>query len=54
MFACYGPASLRREIDTAQTMIGAITGRAPTFFRAPMGLRSPLLDPIIAWEIRGK
>jgi peptidoglycan/xylan/chitin deacetylase (PgdA/CDA1 family) len=47
-FACYGPSALRQEIDMAQTMIGTITGRTPTFFRAPMGLRSPLLDPVIA------
>jgi len=47
-FACYSLSALRHEIERTQTEIRAITGTSPTFFRAPMGLRSPLLDPVIA------
>jgi peptidoglycan/xylan/chitin deacetylase (PgdA/CDA1 family) len=39
---------LRREVDAAQAAIAGITGRAPAFFRAPAGFRSPLLDPVMA------
>jgi len=35
-------------VQSAQAIIAGITGRAPRFFRAPMGLRSPLLDPVLA------
>ena len=47
-FACYGIFRLQREVDSAQAVVSGITGRAPRFFRAPMGLRSPLLDPVLA------
>jgi len=47
-FAFYGLAGLRREVDAAQAAIAGITGRAPAFFRAPAGFRSPLLDPVMA------
>jgi peptidoglycan/xylan/chitin deacetylase (PgdA/CDA1 family) len=47
-FAAYGIRRLRREIEHAQQTLHSICGRAPTFFRAPAGLRSPLLDPVLA------
>ena len=47
-FACYGLRALRREIEAAQRTIEDIAGRPPRFFRAPVGLRSPLLDPVLA------
>lgn len=47
-FAAYGPIRLRRELESAQALLAGITGRTPRFFRAPMGLRSPLLDPVLA------
>ena len=47
-FAFYGLARLRREIESAQSLIAGAGGRAPSYFRAPMGLRSPLLDPVLA------
>jgi peptidoglycan/xylan/chitin deacetylase (PgdA/CDA1 family) len=47
-FAFYGLVRLKREVESAQTVVSGITGRAPRFFRAPMGLRSPLLDPVLA------
>ena len=47
-FAFYGISRLRREVESAQAVIAGITGRAPRFFRAPAGFRSPLLDPVLA------
>ena len=47
-FALYGFFRMRREVASAQAIVGEISGRAPLFFRAPMGLRSPLLDPVLA------
>ncbi len=47
-FACLGLGGVRREIDEAQATLIRITGRAPRFFRAPAGLRSPLLDPVLS------
>lgn len=60
-FALYGIALLRREVETAQAALTSITGRAPQFFRAPMGLRSPLLGFVllrvglryVSWTRRG-
>ncbi|WP_222440794.1 polysaccharide deacetylase family protein [Siccirubricoccus deserti] len=49
-FACLGPWALRKEIYRAQHVIADAVGIAPRFFRAPMGLRSPLLDPVLAME----
>jgi peptidoglycan/xylan/chitin deacetylase (PgdA/CDA1 family) len=47
-FAFYGLAGLTRDVESAQTTLTGVAGRAPRFFRAPMGLRSPLLDPVLA------
>src|SRR4051812_45196681 len=47
-FAAYGISRLRREIESAQYTIASICGRAPAFFRAPIGIRNPLLDPVLA------
>ncbi len=47
-FAFFGMTRLRREIEAAQAVITSISGRAPQFFRAPAGFRSPLLDPVLA------
>jgi peptidoglycan-N-acetylglucosamine deacetylase len=60
-FAFYLPRRLIREIDSAQAVLASITGSAPRFFRAPMGLRSPLLDWVlvrsalrhVSWTRRG-
>lgn len=60
-FACYVPHALRREIDKTQTVIQRLTGARPRFFRAPAGVRSPLLDPVmmhaqlryVSWTRRG-
>ena len=47
-FAFYGIFGLRRDVESAQAILGEITGSRPSLFRAPMGLRSPLLDPVLA------
>lgn len=60
-FALYPLAWLAEELRCAQDTIAGITGRAPEFFRPPMGLRSPLLDPVlsrlelrhVSWTRRG-
>lgn len=49
-FACQGPLGQWREIHRAQRAIEEACGQAPRFFRAPMGLRNPLLDPALAAE----
>jgi peptidoglycan-N-acetylglucosamine deacetylase len=60
-FACFSPSALMREIERTRTEILAVTETQPAFFRAPMGLRSPLLDPVmvqsklhyVSWTRRG-
>lgn len=60
-FALYGYGRLARDVDAAQATLTDIAKRAPRFFRAPAGIRSPFLDPIlqrrglrhIAWTRRG-
>ena len=60
-FAFYGLGRLGREIAAAQASLAALAGAPPRFFRAPMGFRSPLLDPVLhraglaaaAWTRRG-
>src|SRR5450755_2289437 len=60
-FSLLGPRALTYEIEKAQDAIGRVTGRRPLFFRAPAGLRSPLLDPLLtrlglllaSWTRRG-
>ncbi len=46
-FALLGFRALLREIDAAQETLTTVTGIRPLFFRAPAGLRNPLLDPIL-------
>ena len=60
-FSLLGPRALLREIGDAQALLADITGVAPHCFRAPAGLRSPLLDPVlhqlglhlVSWTRRG-
>jgi peptidoglycan/xylan/chitin deacetylase (PgdA/CDA1 family) len=47
-FALFGWTALKEDVGTAQEIIERITGRSPAFFRAPMGLRNPMLDPVMA------
>jgi peptidoglycan/xylan/chitin deacetylase (PgdA/CDA1 family) len=60
-FSFLGPAGFAREIGAAQAMLAEITGTRPRYFRAPAGLRNPLLDPVlqkldlrlVSWTRRG-
>ena len=60
-FSVMGLSQLRNEIGRAQSVISQITGHTPVYFRAPAGLRSPLLDPVlqslnlqlVCWTRRG-
>lgn len=60
-FALYAPTQQARDIDKAQSALTEITQRAPRFFRAPAGMRGPLLEPIlqqrglryVSWTRRG-
>ncbi|MCK9192918.1 MAG: polysaccharide deacetylase family protein [Nevskia sp.] len=60
-FAFNGYYGFRRELARAQATLQALTGRAPMYFRAPMGIRNPLLDPAVvhsglqyvSWTRRG-
>ena len=47
-FGFFAWTALRKDIGTAQEIILGITGQAPAFFRSPMGIRNPLLDPVIS------
>jgi peptidoglycan/xylan/chitin deacetylase (PgdA/CDA1 family) len=48
MFSVMGPRGMAAEIERAQDTIEAVTGRRPRFFRAPAGLRSPFLEPVLS------
>jgi len=60
-FGFFGPARLRADIMRAQQAIADATGRAPLLFRPPFGVRTPLLEPVLAalglhctvWTVRG-
>ncbi len=60
-FSFMGPSGFLRELQAAQDTLTAITGQRPLFFRAPAGLRNPLLGPVLArlelrlasWSARG-
>jgi len=60
-FALLGPSGFLRELQAAQTTLTRITGQVPQFFRAPAGIRNPLLEPVLAhldlqlasWSVRG-
>jgi peptidoglycan/xylan/chitin deacetylase (PgdA/CDA1 family) len=56
-----GPRRLARELDRTQELLASLGGLAPRYFRAPAGIRSPLLDPflhsrglsLVSWTRRG-
>jgi peptidoglycan/xylan/chitin deacetylase (PgdA/CDA1 family) len=61
LFCCYPAGLLRQEVERAQGSIAAAAGRRPWLFRAPAGLRNPLLDLVlhrsglhlVSWTRRG-
>lgn len=60
-FAFSGPGRFRAEIGRAQETLARLAGEAPRFFRAPAGMRNPLLEPVLqslglpltSWTRRG-
>lgn len=60
-FSVLGPGGMAAELARAQDTIEAVTGERPQFFRAPAGLRSPFLEPVLvksglrlaSWTRRG-
>lgn len=60
-FACFGLRQMAREIEDAQTILTELGGARPRWIRAPAGLRSPLMDPVLtrfelahaSWTKRG-
>lgn len=60
-FAFMGPGRAALELERAQATIHDVIGLRPRFFRAPFGVRSPLLDPAlhrvglsyVSWTRRG-
>lgn len=60
-FAFSSVGGYTREIQAAQRSLTQVTGHPPRFFRAPAGMRSPFLDPVlsklglrlVAWTRRG-
>jgi len=60
-FAFLPPTGLVTQIGQTQSIIDQVTGRAPVYFRAPAGIRSPWLDPVlhrlrlhlVSWTRRG-
>lgn len=60
-FSLLGPRGFEREIGAAQERLARLAGTRPHCFRAPAGLRNPLLDPVlhrldlhlVSWTRRG-
>jgi peptidoglycan/xylan/chitin deacetylase (PgdA/CDA1 family) len=60
-FSLLGPKGMSAEIQRTQETIARITGEVAQFFRAPAGLRNPLLEPVlvkarlrlVSWTRRG-
>ncbi len=61
LFALQGPRALYDELRRAQDTLSGLTGRAPSFFRAPFGIRNPWVVPVldrlglrlVSWTRRG-
>lgn len=47
-FSLLGLGGYFSELEAAQEILASITGIRPVFFRAPAGLRNPLLDPVLS------
>ncbi|HNU10007.1 MAG TPA: polysaccharide deacetylase family protein [Rubrivivax sp.] len=60
-FSLLGPRGFAAEIGHAQQVLADVTGRPAHCFRAPAGLRNPMLDPVlhrlnlhlVSWTRRG-
>ncbi|HTT13342.1 MAG TPA: polysaccharide deacetylase family protein [Burkholderiaceae bacterium] len=47
-FGLYGYNRMRADVAAAQATLADLTGQAPRFFRPLGGVRSPILDPVLA------
>jgi len=47
-FAAFGPKRIALDVDRGQETVYSIIGETPRFFRPTAGLRSVLLDPVLA------
>lgn len=47
-FALLPPGAMAAELDRAQDVLATLTGTAPAYFRPPAGIRSVLLEPLLA------
>jgi peptidoglycan/xylan/chitin deacetylase (PgdA/CDA1 family) len=60
-FSLLGPKAFAREIQRSQATLAQLTGRRPTYFRAPAGFRNLFLAPVldehslqlVSWTRRG-
>jgi peptidoglycan/xylan/chitin deacetylase (PgdA/CDA1 family) len=60
-FFFHAPSTLEREVASCQDAVVRACGRAPAYFRAPAGIRSPLLQSVLgrrgltlaSWTRRG-
>jgi peptidoglycan/xylan/chitin deacetylase (PgdA/CDA1 family) len=52
-FSLKSPATMREEVGRNQTVLRAITGRRPAWFRPPAGIQSPWLADILVDEQLG-
>ncbi|HUP45002.1 MAG TPA: polysaccharide deacetylase family protein [Thermoanaerobaculia bacterium] len=46
-FWCLPPDRIRREIGECNRVLAEITGAAPRWFRAPVGMKNPFVHPIL-------
>lgn len=61
LFAVQGPAALYDELRRAQDTLSELAGKAPSYFRAPFGVRNPWVIPVldrlnlrlVSWTRRG-
>ena len=57
-FWCLPPAAIRREIGECNRALAEITGSAPHYFRAPVGMKNPFVHPalggltLVGWTAR--
>ena len=57
-FWCLPPGRIRREISDCSRVLAEITGAAPAWFRAPVGMKNPFVHPalggmpLVGWSAR--
>ena len=60
-FWCLPPSRIAREVDHCSEALRAAVGSAPSWFRAPVGMKNPAVHPclakrgmrLIGWSVRG-